>query len=106
MNCFYSRLINFFSKTFLLFIFIFSASVSFSAEDGAKIFKQNCSRCHRTDDQKLTGPGLQGIGSRRPDEWLHNWIKNNKAVIKSGDAYAVKLFNDNGKQNMDVFDGV
>ena len=50
-----------------------------------------------------------GVTSRVPqpaEEWMHKWIKNNKAVLASGDAYAVKLFNENNKQNMDVFDGV
>ncbi len=96
----------------LFFLLFFSASFisqGFAQPDAGKIFKQNCSRCHRTDDQKLTGPGLKGVADRVPqpaDEWLFKWIKNNKEVLKSGDAYANKMFADNGKQNMDVFDGV
>jgi len=107
MNCIYSSVKQFSLKPlFLLILFFASLSYGWSA-DGAKIFKQNCSRCHRTDDQKLTGPGLKGVAERVPSaEWLHNWIKNNKAVLKSGDAYANKIFGENGKQNMDVFDGV
>jgi mono/diheme cytochrome c family protein len=110
MNCFYTITRQFLLKLFFLSaLFFFCVGFGFSQGDGGKIFKQNCSRCHRTDDQKLTGPGLKGIADRVPkpaDEWMHNWIKNNKAIIKSGDAYAIKIFNDNGKQNMDVFDGV
>lgn len=101
-------------RNFLLFIFFFLlfnffSPSSFSQSDGGKIFKQNCSRCHTTSDQKLTGPGLKGVGDRVPkpaEEWMHKWIKNNKAVLKSGDAYATKVYNENGKQAMDVFDGV
>ena len=110
MNCFYTRFKQVLLKSFLLFTFVcITASISFSQADGGKLFKQNCARCHRTDDQKLTGPGLKDVVGRVPkpaEEWLHKWIKNNKEVIKSGDAYAAKIFNENGKQNMDVFDGV
>jgi hypothetical protein len=31
------------------------------------------------------------------------WIRNNKEVIKSGDAYAVKLYADNGNKDMSTF---
>lgn len=110
MNCFYSRSKQFFLNTFLLVTFMFgSVAMGFSQPDGGKIFKQNCSRCHKLDDTKLTGPGMKGVADRVPqpaDEWLFKWIKNNKEVMKSGDAYGLKVFNENGKQNMDVFDGV
>ncbi len=85
-------------------------SLTFSsafADDGAKIFKQNCAVCHRLDAQKLTGPGLAGVAGRVPsDDWLQKWIKNNEALRKSGDAYANKVFQDNGGTAMTVFDGV
>ncbi len=110
MNCIYSSVKQFFLKTFFLLTFFLAfVDKGFSQPDGAKIFKQNCSRCHKLDDQKLTGPGLKDVSSRVPqpaDEWLFNWIKNNKKVLATGDAYAVKMFADNGKQNMDVFEGV
>ncbi len=77
------------------------------AQDGAKLFKQNCAVCHASHtDQKLTGPGLKGIFDRAPKgDWLKNWILNNEKLIKSGDAYANKIFNDNGKAAMTVFEG-
>lgn len=77
------------------------------AQDGAKLFKQNCAVCHASHtDQKLTGPGLKGIFDRAPKgDWLKNWIINNEKLIKSGDAYANKIFNDNGKAAMTVFEG-
>lgn len=78
-----------------------------SAQDGAKLFKQNCAVCHASHtDQKLTGPGLKGIFDRAPKgDWLKNWILNNEKLIKGGDAYANKIFNDNGKAAMTVFEG-
>jgi mono/diheme cytochrome c family protein len=96
------------SAGLLLCIFCLSFSSVFG-EDGAKIFKQNCAVCHRLDAQKSTGPGLAGVGSRVPApaaDWMLKWIKNNGAFRKSGDAYANKVYNDNGGATMTVFDGV
>lgn len=84
-----------FGAVFLFFAFSFGLK----AQDGAKIFKQNCAVCHTLTDQKLTGPGLAGVANRVPkpeDEWLFNWIKNNNKVIASGDAYAKALVAANG----------
>lgn len=101
---------QFFLKSlFLLTFFLAFVNYGFSQPEGGKIFKQNCSRCHKLDDSKLTGPGMKGVADRVPqpaDEWLFNWIKNNKKVMAAGDAYGLKVFNENGKQNMDVFEGV
>lgn len=100
-------------KALLAFVFTaFILSTNVSAQDGAKIFKQNCAVCHASHtDQKLTGPGLKGVfdriqpGSLSKEAWLHKWILNNEAMIKSGDAYANKIYNDNGKAAMTVFEG-
>ena len=63
---------------FLAFVVNFK---SVAAEDGAKLFKQNCAVCHSLGTNKITGPGLEGVATRVPsDEWLAKWIKNNKAV--------------------------
>ena len=90
--------------SFLFLSFIFSAN-NVSAADGAKIFKQNCAVCHSLGTNKLTGPGLAGIATRAPgDEWLKKWIKNSDALRKSGDAYAVKVYNDNNQVPMSAFE--
>jgi len=78
------------------------------AVDGAKVFKANCALCHSLGTNKITGPGLDGVTKRVPQpyaDWMHKWIKNNAALRKSGDAYANKVFNDNGGTAMTVFDG-
>jgi mono/diheme cytochrome c family protein len=91
-----------FGAVFLFFAF----SYGLKAQDGAKLFKQNCAVCHALTDQKLTGPGLAGVFDRAPKgDWLHNWILNNEKVIKSGDAYANKIFTENNKAAMTVFEG-
>jgi hypothetical protein len=92
-----------FGAVFLFFAFSFGLK----AQDGAKIFKQNCAVCHSSHTgQKLTGPGLAGIFDRAPKgDWLNRWIINNEKLIKSGDAYANKIYNENGKAAMTVFEG-
>ncbi|MFO0477598.1 MAG: c-type cytochrome [Bacteroidota bacterium] len=76
------------------------------AQDGAKLYKQNCAVCHALTDQKLTGPVLAGVFDRGPKgDWINRWILNNEKLIKSGDAYANKIYNENGKAAMTVFEG-
>lgn len=93
---------------FALILTVFTFQKSLKAQDGEKLFKQNCAVCHASHtDQKLTGPGLKGIFDRAPKgDWLNKWILNNEKLIKSGDAYANKIYNENGKAAMTVFEGV
>ncbi len=75
--------------------------------NGARLFRKNCSTCHTTDSRKLTGPGLAGMMTRVPGEkWLTEYILNNQKLIKSGDVYANKIYNENGKAVMTVFEGI
>lgn len=91
-------------KTFIM-VFVFSSSLQ--AQDGAKLFKQNCAVCHASHtDQRLTGPGLKGVFDRAPKgDWLNKWILNSEKMIKSGDPYANKIYNEYGKAAMTVFEG-
>jgi mono/diheme cytochrome c family protein len=70
--------------------------------EGDALFKNNCAQCHAVND-KVVGPALAGISKRRSIGWLIPWVKNSSKVIASGDEYAVKLFEDNGKQQMPAF---
>lgn len=67
----------------LLFAFLFSNYFSVAQTSGEDIFKQNCVVCHRTDDQKMVGPGLKGINEKRSEEWLISWIRNSQKLIES-----------------------
>jgi mono/diheme cytochrome c family protein len=69
---------------------------------GDALFKNNCAQCHAVND-KVVGPALAGIAKRRSIAWLVPWVKNSSKVIATGDEYAVKLFADNGKQQMPAF---
>ena len=67
------------------------------AKNGEKLFKANCTACHALDKQ-LVGPALGGVVDKVKTEqnlgadWLHKWIKDNKALRASGDKYANELF--------------
>jgi cytochrome c551/c552 len=66
------------------------------AQDGEALFKANCASCHAIHD-KVIGPPLKGIQPRLKEDWLIKWIKNSQAIVKSGDPYAVKIFNEYNK---------
>lgn len=89
------------SARIIVFVFLFLIVAPgqrvIAQPNGETLFKNNCAQCHSTGDNKVVGPGLKGIDQRRDEEWLLKWVKNSQAVVKSGDEYAVKLFNDFGK---------
>lgn len=69
---------------------------------GDALFKNNCAQCHAVNE-KVVGPALGGITKRRPASWVVSWVHNSSKVIASGDDYAVKLYEENGKQQMPSF---
>ena len=62
------------------------------AQDGEKLFKQNCSACHKVD-KDLVGPALKGVQERwdGKGDLLHEWIKNPAKVKDMGDPYVDKM---------------
>ena len=94
------------AKIVSIFLFItLSSSIGnqLNAQDGKSLFSQNCASCHAVN-KKLTGPALAGVEDRWPDKKnLHAWIKNNQAFLKTGDAYANKLYNEYNKTAMNLF---
>lgn len=86
--------IKHFKKLVLVFALISFGFNGYAQPDGEKLFKANCSSCHRATDEKLIGPGLKGAVARWGNDMgrLTKWVQNSQAVIKSGDAYANKLF--------------
>jgi mono/diheme cytochrome c family protein len=69
---------------------------------GKELFNTNCAACHKLD-AKMTGPALRGVGDKYDKEWLYKWIKNSSDLIKSGDAKAVKVYEEFAKANMTAF---
>ena len=98
----YPNLHRYFSILVSVFFLTLIATKSVNAQDGEALFKANCTSCHAVKE-KVIGPALKGISQRRQEDWLLKWIKNSQAVIKSGDEYAVKLFNEYNKLAMTSF---
>ena len=95
----------------LIILLAFSTSLSAQEGDpvkGKSLFNANCAACHKLD-KKMTGPALRYVEQRLADEqgldreWLSAWIRNSAAVIKAGDAYANKIYNEYGGAAMTAF---
>lgn len=111
---------NQFPKAFsLIVIFILLFNMSLSAQEestaetadavaGKALFNQNCAACHALN-RKMTGPALANVEARLYEEegldkeWLYAWIKNSAGLIKSGDAYAVKIYEEYNQAAMTAF---
>ena len=72
------------------------------AAKGKELFNSNCAACHNLD-KKMTGPALRGVSAKYDKPWLYKWINNSSALIKSGDAKAVKVYEENNKAVMTAF---
>ncbi len=79
----------------LFFLFSYNFSSGQTAED-EKNFGQ-CKACHTIGGGKLVGPDLKGVTERRDEAWLIKFIQNSQELIQSGDATAVKVFEENNK---------
>ncbi len=79
-----------------------AASTGGDVAAGESLFKSNCAACHKLD-KKAVGPALRGVGAKYDRDWLYKWINNSQALIASGDAQAVKLFEEHNKAIMTAF---
>ena len=78
------------------------------AEKGKKLYGVNCASCHKLD-KRMTGPALRNVEARLYEDegldraWLNTWIKNSAGLIKSGDAYANKIYKEYNGVAMTAF---
>ncbi|WP_116523810.1 c-type cytochrome [Seonamhaeicola aphaedonensis] len=95
----------------LVILLAFTTSLSAQEGDPAKgksLFNANCAACHKLD-KKMTGPALRNVEQRLADEqgldreWIYAWIRNSSALIKSGDAYANKIYAEYNNAAMTAF---
>jgi len=70
--------------------------------EGEKLFNANCTSCHAIND-KVVGPALKDVDKRHNEAWLIKWIKNSQALVKSGDAEALKIYNEYNQSVMTAF---
>ena len=78
----------------LILSFCFSFVVAAQDPDvqkGKALFNANCAACHKLN-KRAVGPALAGVSAKYDKEWLYSWIKNSTAMVKSGDAQAVAIF--------------
>ncbi len=77
-----------------------------NADNGKKLYEaNNCGSCHALD-KKMVGPALRGVHERRSEEWLIQWIRNNKKFRESGDPDANKLYQEYGGAAMNIFENL
>ncbi|WP_344787895.1 cytochrome c3 family protein [Postechiella marina] len=95
----------------LVILLAFTTSLSAQDGDPAKgksLFNANCAACHQLD-KKMTGPALRNVEQRLSDDegldrdWIYSWVRNSSGLIKSGDAYANKVYNEFGGAAMTAF---
>lgn len=106
----YRKLSNSLLRFGLIVLFAFTTTLSAQEGDPAKgkaLFNSNCAACHQLD-KKMTGPALRNVEQRLEEEgldraWIHAWIRNSAGVIKTGDAYANKIYNEYGGAAMTAF---
>ena len=78
------------------------------AKKGKALFNVNCAACHNLK-KRSTGPNLYKVEERLAEdegldrEWLYAWIKNSAGMIKSGDAYANKIYAEYNQTAMTAF---
>jgi len=48
---------------------------------GKSIYDMKCSACHKLTDQRVVGPGFQGVTNRRRPEWIMNMITNVEVML-------------------------
>ncbi|MFV8341786.1 c-type cytochrome [Flavobacterium sp. XS2P39] len=79
-----------------------AAATGGDAVKGKELFNANCAACHKLD-AKSTGPALRGVSGKYEMSWIYKWVSNSSDLIKSGDAQAVKVFEENNKAVMTAF---
>lgn len=81
-------------KVFCIIFFAvgYMSNNSLYAQDGEKLFKQNCSACHMVD-KDLIGPALKGVVERWGGDLdlLHQWIHNPAKVKDMGIPHVEEL---------------
>lgn len=78
-------------KVFLASLMV-TSGLSF-AQDGAKLFKQNCAACHKVDQASI-GPALKGAKPKWEEagegDLIYKWVENPQALYDSGDSKMAK----------------
>lgn len=110
-----TTIVRYATACLLVCCFVFSGQQALAQRDavptdeaiisqGEKLFSEyQCNTCHKVG-QKLVGPALAGVYDRRSIDWIYDWVKNSQALITSGDAQAVALYNEYNQLVMAPYD--
>lgn len=71
--------------------------INLQANEGESLFKIKCAACHTIGSGRLVGPDLKNISQQRDADWLLKFIKSSQSFVNSGDAEAVKVYNEYNK---------
>ena len=63
-----------------------------SIQEGQTLFGAKCYSCHNVGSGDKTGPDLKGVTTRRPKDWLNEFINAPSSMNSKGDATASQLF--------------
>jgi mono/diheme cytochrome c family protein len=93
----------FLSAALFIGLFVVEQAQGQDLEAGKALFTSKCASCHTITKAAATGPGLEGVGTRRTKEWLHSWIRDSKGLIASGDSAAQAIFAEYNQVEMTQF---
>jgi mono/diheme cytochrome c family protein len=51
------------------------------ASEGKKVYDVKCAACHKLNEERLVGPGWEGVSKRHRPEWIMNFITNPDEMI-------------------------
>ncbi|MCF6349459.1 MAG: cytochrome c [Flavobacteriaceae bacterium] len=84
----------------ILLIFFLFLSTTMYAQDGENLFKSKCAACHKTSSKRAIGPGLANVHKKYSKKWFKSFVSSSQALVKSGDADAIKIFEEYNKTVM------
>ncbi|MBI4460621.1 MAG: c-type cytochrome [Acidobacteria bacterium] len=93
---------------FLLSVFLLLGVYPWSAwaQQAAEFFQQKCTGCHTIGGGRLIGPDLKDVAKHKDRAWLERFVVNPKALMDSGDPYALQLRQESRNLVMPTLPGV
>lgn len=64
---------------------------------GERLFQSYCASCHEPSNMALVGPGLAGVTSKYPMEWIIQFTQNSTKMIEEVDPLALKIYEEHNK---------